>query len=261
MANDKTKVKKFSRNYSKITLKILFGKSGNECVEPSCSNRIIEDETEESDAAVIAQISHIYALSDDGPRGKPGLTERERNHYRNLLLLCPTHHTVVDKQHETYPAEMVQAWKKSHELKFSNNLAAQISDIGYAELEIAAKAVMVTKADPNGVPNPPLPPQDKIYKNELGEDTAEMIKMGAAKSHDVAIVIVQAAQLNPAFPDLLRKGFQEKYAVLRSEGLRGDDLFDALYVWAGGHSSKPKRHAAGLCILTHLFILCDVFES
>lgn len=261
MTGDIKTPKKFSRNYSKTTLKILFGKSGNECAQPNCSNRVIENETDASDAAVIAQIAHIFALSDDGPRGKAGLSEAERNHYSNLLLLCPTHHVVVDKQHETYPTDMVRAWKTSHELKFSNQLAAQITDVGYAELEVAANAVMATSADATTETTLPMPPPIKITKNSLSSSTAEMIKMGAAKSHDVAIVIINAAQLNPAFPDQLREGFQEKYAVYQSEGLHGDDLFDALYIWAGGHSSSPRRHAAGLCILSHLFILCDLFES
>jgi hypothetical protein len=91
MGSATSKTKKFSRNYSKTALKILFGMSGNECAEPTCSQRVIAASTPESDEAVIAQISHIYALSDDGPRGKPGLTENERNHHSNLLLLCPTH--------------------------------------------------------------------------------------------------------------------------------------------------------------------------
>ena len=252
---------KFSRNYGKTTLKILFGMSGNECAEPTCSNRVIASETDQSDAAVISQIAHIYALSDDGPRGKPGLTEKERNHHSNLVLLCPSHHTHVDTQHETYPADLVRDWKDKHERKFSNKMSAQITDIGYNELEVAAKAVMTTNAEPNNITKLPLAPPEKIKKNDLSENTAGMIRMGAAKSHDVEVVILQATQLDSSFPDRLRDGFQQKYADFQSEGLAGDELFDALYVWAGGTSSDPRRQAAALCILSHLFILCDVFES
>jgi hypothetical protein len=85
--------------------------------------------------------AHIYALSDDGPRGKQGLTEQQRNHQSNLLLLCPTHHTVVDSQHESYPASTLLSWKLSHERKFDDTLAAKVSDVGFNELEIAARAV------------------------------------------------------------------------------------------------------------------------
>lgn len=92
--------KKYNRNYGKTTLKVLFGMSGNECAEPTCSERVIASATDASDEAVIAQIAHIYALSNDGPRGKIDLTEETRNHHSNLLLLCPIvpadhHHPVL----------------------------------------------------------------------------------------------------------------------------------------------------------------------
>ena len=68
---------KLQRKYSQKALKILFGLSGNQCAHPNCTNNVIEPATEKSDAAVIAQICHIYAISDDGPRGKAGLTNEE----------------------------------------------------------------------------------------------------------------------------------------------------------------------------------------
>lgn len=108
---------KLQRNYKQKTLKILFGLSGNQCAHPKCTNNVIEPATEKSDAAVIAQICHIYAISEDGPRGKAGLTNEELNSPENLILLCPTHHTVVDNQHETYPAEMLKQWKQDHKSK------------------------------------------------------------------------------------------------------------------------------------------------
>ena len=112
---------KLRRNYSQKTLKILFGLSGNQCAHPKCTNNVIEPATEESNAAVIAQICHIYAISEDGPRGKAELTNKELNSPDNLILLCPTHHTVVDNQYETYPAEMLKQWKWDHEAKVMEN--------------------------------------------------------------------------------------------------------------------------------------------
>ena len=118
---------KQSRNYPDTTLKILFGLSGNQCTHPECTNNVIEPATEYDDAAVIAQICHIYAVSEAGPRGRAGLTDDELKSIENLILLCPTHHVVVDKQYETYPAELLKQWKKEHEDKvmasrFSENL-------------------------------------------------------------------------------------------------------------------------------------------
>ena len=57
---------------------------------PWCTNSIIAPGTAFSDAAVVGQICHIYAASDDGPRGKPGLAPTERNSPDNLILCAGT---------------------------------------------------------------------------------------------------------------------------------------------------------------------------
>src|SRR3546814_18032655 len=103
------------RTYSAKTLKILFALSGNQCAEPGCSEPIIALAPHASPPSVIGQIAHILAVSEDGPRGKAGLTDKERNQAANLLLLCPTHHGKVDTQLETYPAPMLIEWKTRHE--------------------------------------------------------------------------------------------------------------------------------------------------
>ena len=115
-----------SRSYSTKTIKILFGQCGNQCAESSCTNPIIAPGTPQSDNAIIGQICHIYAASDNGPRGDPNMSEEERNAPANLILLCGVHHPLVDKQYETYPASMLIAWKKAHEAKFSPETAEAV---------------------------------------------------------------------------------------------------------------------------------------
>jgi hypothetical protein len=110
------------RSYTQQTIKLLFGASGNQCAQPECSNPVIIEGTDHSDAMISAQICHIFAASDNGPRGKPGLTNEERNSAKNLLLLCPTHHGIVDGQYQTYPATMLQDWKSQHEAKFKKQI-------------------------------------------------------------------------------------------------------------------------------------------
>ena len=107
------------------TTKILFALTGNQCAYPCCDVTIVEPGTRESGPVTIGEICHIYALSSDGPRGKSGLTETELNSPDNLIVLCPNHHAVVDRQHETYPAELLKQWKRKHEAKVSWSLRAK----------------------------------------------------------------------------------------------------------------------------------------
>lgn len=253
--------KSSSRKYSEKTIKILFTLSSNQCAHPDCTNPVVEPKTKDSDAIVVAQIAHIYAASDDGPRGKKDLSDEDRKKPENLILLCPTHHVVVDGQHETYPATLLLEWKEKHERKYKERLGGTIADLGFAELEVAAKALMTVKPVETESGLTQVPPEKKIEKNGLGATSAMLLKMGAAKSFEVENVLLKAAQLDAGFPDRLREGFVARYTALVAEGNSGDDLFVAMYEWAAGANKDKKREAAGLCVLSHLFIICDVFEK
>lgn len=115
-----------NRSYTPKTIKVLFGSSGNQCSHPDCTHPVIVPGSEQSDDAVLAQICHIYAASDNGPRGKPGLTDEERNSPDNLILLCGFHHPMVDTQYQDYPAELLKQWKRDHEAKFQPDTAEGI---------------------------------------------------------------------------------------------------------------------------------------
>ena len=65
---------------------------------------------------------HIVAVQPKGPRGQPRLTENDLNSYENLILLCPTHHAIVDNQPETYTPDMLRRWKDIHEAKHLSNV-------------------------------------------------------------------------------------------------------------------------------------------
>lgn len=249
------------RVYSSKTLKILFALSGNRCAEPNCTEPIIASPTQQSPALVVGQIAHIYAVSKDGPRGKTGLTEKELNQPSNLVLLCPTHHVKVDGQFETYPATLLIDWKTRHEKKYGEALSRSISDVGFAELEVAARSLLAPKQPGQSPSLAVIPPSEKIEKNAFSATTVMLVSMGAAKSAEVEAVLIQAAQIDPAFPERLSAGLIQRYMDAKGRGLTGDEIFAELYEIAGGGGSDKGREAAGLCIIAHLFIICDIFEK
>jgi hypothetical protein len=77
-----------------------------------------------ADEIVLAQICHIIAASDDGPRGDPCMSLKARNEHENLLLMCPTHHVIVDTQHAAYPAPLLREWKALSQRETIAGLAA-----------------------------------------------------------------------------------------------------------------------------------------
>lgn len=255
------KVAEPRRNYSSKTLKMLFALSGNQCAAPGCKEPIIAPGTNRSDAIVVGQIAHIFALSEDGPRGKAGMVEKELNQASNLILLCPTHHVKVDGQYETYPAAMLTAWKTGHEKKYAEALSGPVGSVGFAELEVAAKSLLSPRGTAVIHSLAVIPPHEKIDRNELGPTTSMLLSMGAAKSAEVEEMMIQAAQLDPQFPERLSAGFTQRYEAAKARGLTGDDIFNELYEGVGGGGVDNGVGAAGLCIIAHLFIICDIFEK
>lgn len=77
-----------------------------------------------SEPVVIGQEAHIVAEEDDGPRGDPSMPVSERNAYANLILLCPTHHTLIDKEHgRHYSVAQLRQMKADHETSVKQRLA------------------------------------------------------------------------------------------------------------------------------------------
>lgn len=97
------------------TSNILFSRSGDMCAFPGCMNRLTAKQTDQSDDVMVGHICHIHAKSESGPRGNQGLTDDQINSVDNLILLCPLHHEIVDKQPDTYSAAKLKEWKRDHE--------------------------------------------------------------------------------------------------------------------------------------------------
>jgi hypothetical protein len=63
--------------------------------------------------SVVGEICHITASSPNGPRFAPALTEEERDAFANLLLLCPTHHKLVDDDVVCYTPDLLRDFKQA----------------------------------------------------------------------------------------------------------------------------------------------------
>jgi hypothetical protein len=61
-----------------------------------------------------AEVAHIIGSSKDGPRGTDQSEELQRN-FDNLMLLCQRCHKEIDDHPESYPVELLRAWKQDHE--------------------------------------------------------------------------------------------------------------------------------------------------
>lgn len=93
-------------------VKLLWGRAAGHCSNPDCRDKVSETNVE-GGSFLTGEMAHIIARNVAGPRGG---AERGANTYDNLILLCPTCHTKVDKAPAgIYPVEHILDWKAQHE--------------------------------------------------------------------------------------------------------------------------------------------------
>ncbi|MER9516669.1 HNH endonuclease [Mesorhizobium sp. M0614] len=93
-------------------IKLLWGRAAGYCSNPDCRTKVSEIGAK-GESFLTGEQAHIVARQAGGPRGQDG---GGSNAYENLVLLCPTCHTKIDKSPDgTYPVEMLLAWKEQHE--------------------------------------------------------------------------------------------------------------------------------------------------
>lgn len=100
--------------------------SGGRCEFPGCNKQLWRDGlTLKEDN--FGEMAHVIAQSPDGPRGDGKLSTTHATDFENLMLLCATHHKLVDgKNKNDYPSDTLKAYKQEHERRIQ--LQTSLSD-------------------------------------------------------------------------------------------------------------------------------------
>lgn len=123
-------------------IKLLWGRAASRCAFPECPHELTMDSTA-GDASAIGEMAHIVGEKKAAARGTSVLPLAQRNTYSNLILLCPTHHTMIDKKENwgDYAVEVLHEMKDQHEARVRELFAAKTaaepvdpSDVLYADL-------------------------------------------------------------------------------------------------------------------------------
>jgi hypothetical protein len=76
----------------------------------------MESSQEGDSEAVVGDECHIIGQKPDAARGTVSLDGEDPDEYANLILLCKTHHKLVDDQPEQFSADFLRALKNNHEV-------------------------------------------------------------------------------------------------------------------------------------------------
>ncbi len=241
---------------------LLAYRSGDMCAIPGCW-RALTPEGGEGTPINVGEAAHIEGEKPISARYNPSMTDDERNHYNNLIYVCPGCHTIIDYRPQgvrDYPVERLHAIKEEHVRKVREAMTEAFANVGFPELEEATQWILQIQLGQATQDFSLIPPEDKLRKNELGSGSRVIITMGLSVAREVRAYIESVTQTDANFPEQLKAGFLEEYYRLKREGHAGDDLFDFMCRFAQRGFDNQAKRSAGLAVLVYLFEACEVFE-
>ena len=107
------------------TKRMLLSKSGGYCQRPACRSELFRF-FESGSVVSISEMAHVISRSESGPRGEADISASLRDEFENLILLCPTCHTLIDKAEGEFPPSLIRQWKEGHEAQIERALVCPI---------------------------------------------------------------------------------------------------------------------------------------
>ena len=88
----------------------LFSAAAGHCQRPECHQPLFPAEM--GGDKHIAEMAHVIPHGETGPRYEERPAgEFEADSFENLILLCPTCHTIIDKDPDGYSRGTLLGWK------------------------------------------------------------------------------------------------------------------------------------------------------
>jgi hypothetical protein len=107
----------------------LYAMSNGTCYAPGCVQPTFLD-TGPGGPRMNVEVAHIYGVKPNAPRFRVDLTDRERDDWRHLLLLCKAHHNAIDDPRDgarLYPATTLLTWKNDREVAVFGPLTGHVT--------------------------------------------------------------------------------------------------------------------------------------
>lgn len=239
--------------------KKLWGKSGGRCA--ICKNELIDQNSSSttSENILSGEMAHICGEKEGSARFDPTVDETKRSLENNLILLCPTDHTKIDKDENKYIVENLRKIKQEHETWVQDAIREQMPNITFAELEVTINYLIKNTETQDDDSTTFIKPKEKIVKNSLSAEIENLIKTGMSRVKEVKAYL----NTNPDmyFADKLKNGLVSKYNEFKDQQLDSDTIFLELLKFASGNFRDSKIQAAALVVIVYFFEICDIFEK
>jgi len=125
---------------SEKAIKLLWSNAAGRCSFADCGERLTVEQAAKSAPHTLGEMAHIKGKNNGSNRYDESQTDKERDSYENLILLCPNHHTSIDKpeNEEEYSVDVLIKMKTDHEASISQRLdSVEITSIDELKEQIA----------------------------------------------------------------------------------------------------------------------------
>ncbi|MEV7801934.1 Shedu immune nuclease family protein [Microbispora sp. NPDC088329] len=110
------------RAISSAELKKVYSLSGGLCAFPDCkAPRSLDDGTP------LVEVAYISSPIPGGLRYDSNKPMVELRSYDNLILLCPSHHVLVDRDAERYTAERLASMRDDHVARIQEEISSRLN--------------------------------------------------------------------------------------------------------------------------------------
>lgn len=167
--NGKTSsVEDVTRSISDRTQLILCIQAGGRCEFDGCNKYLFEHHLTHK-RFNFAQMAHIVAFSQLGPRGNATDRPVDIHNLDNLMLLCHACHKQIDDFPEEFSRETLEGYKKAHELRIMSQTGAapdRQTSVVILTSKIGGQTVRVSPAEINEA----ISPRYSATRNGTGID-------------------------------------------------------------------------------------------
>lgn len=121
----------------------LFADSQGHCQNPDCLTPLYPKEM--GGDKHIAEMAHVIPHGEKGPRHEERPDEDYNpDAFENLILLCPTCHTIIDKDPASFPRTTLIEWKEQHQMRLAASLGVKAF-----ETRPEVRAMIISAMDEN----------------------------------------------------------------------------------------------------------------
>lgn len=154
-----------SDDFSQKTKEILARRVAYRCSNPACRKPTIGPHYDPMKSTSIGVTAHITAAAPNGPRYNPDLSPGERQFIENGIWLCENCASLIDKNPDRFPIELLETWKEEAENEAFNNL----------QVYLHASTTTTTTLPPSAILPRPYAEAEllfvKRYKSNMGAST------------------------------------------------------------------------------------------